>query len=129
MCRLVHRLGFAGRYVICDLPELSILRRYYLKSVANEGTPEPVGRASFGSARRPIYSPVMSKARLIRAVGRVPGVSAVLRWYANRYAEGSVVTIPAGYALAVFALPALLYARAGGGQSSRGLLHRAPPIR
>jgi FkbM family methyltransferase len=40
----------------------------------------------------------MSKARLIRAVGRVPGLARALRWYANRYAEGSVVTIPSGYA-------------------------------
>lgn len=40
----------------------------------------------------------MSKAQLIRLAGRVPGVSHLLRWYANRYDEGSVVTIPSGYA-------------------------------
>jgi FkbM family methyltransferase len=40
----------------------------------------------------------MSRARIIRAVGRVPGVARALRWVANRYAEGSVVTIPTGYA-------------------------------
>ena len=40
----------------------------------------------------------MSKAQWIRLAGRVPGISHALRWYANRYAEGSVVTIPSGYA-------------------------------
>jgi hypothetical protein len=33
MCRLVHRMGFRGRYLIYDLPELSILQRYYLRSL------------------------------------------------------------------------------------------------
>jgi hypothetical protein len=30
LCRLVHRLGFRGRYVIFDLPELGALQRFYL---------------------------------------------------------------------------------------------------
>jgi hypothetical protein len=29
-CRLIHRLGFKGTYVIFDLPEYSMLQRYYL---------------------------------------------------------------------------------------------------
>jgi hypothetical protein len=33
MCRLLHRLGYAGRYVIFDLPEFSELQRFYLESV------------------------------------------------------------------------------------------------
>lgn len=33
MCRLVHQLGFKGRYIIFDLPELLALQEYYLKSV------------------------------------------------------------------------------------------------
>jgi hypothetical protein len=33
MCRLFHQLGFAGTYVIYDLPEFSILQTYYLKSL------------------------------------------------------------------------------------------------
>lgn len=32
MCRLLHRLGFNGRYVIFDLPYFSALQRYYLRS-------------------------------------------------------------------------------------------------
>jgi FkbM family methyltransferase len=35
---------------------------------------------------------------MIRMAGKVPGVAHILRWYANRYPEGSVVTIPSGYA-------------------------------
>lgn len=31
MCRLVHRLGFVGRYVIYDLPALTLLQQYYLE--------------------------------------------------------------------------------------------------
>lgn len=33
MCRLVYQLGFIGRYVIFDLPELIALQEYFLKSV------------------------------------------------------------------------------------------------
>ena len=33
MCRLLHRLGFKGRYFIYDLPEFSALQRYFLKSL------------------------------------------------------------------------------------------------
>lgn len=33
MCRLYYNLGFSGRYIIFDLPELSALQRYYLKSL------------------------------------------------------------------------------------------------
>lgn len=33
MCRLFHKLGFAGRYVIFDLPAFSLLQEYFLKSV------------------------------------------------------------------------------------------------
>jgi glycosyltransferase involved in cell wall biosynthesis len=33
MARLAWQLGFRGRYVIFDLPEISALQRYYLKSV------------------------------------------------------------------------------------------------
>jgi FkbM family methyltransferase len=40
----------------------------------------------------------MSRAKMIRMMGRVPGVGRALRWYANRYPEGSVVTIPSGFA-------------------------------
>ena len=33
MCRLIHKLGFSGRYVIVDLPEFSALQRFYLQLV------------------------------------------------------------------------------------------------
>jgi hypothetical protein len=33
MCRLIHKLGFKGRYVIFDLPLFSALQKYYLKSL------------------------------------------------------------------------------------------------
>jgi hypothetical protein len=33
LCRVAHRLGFRGKYVIFDLPEFGALQRYYLSSV------------------------------------------------------------------------------------------------
>ncbi len=33
LCRLVHRLGFKGRYVLFDLPAFSALQCYYFKTV------------------------------------------------------------------------------------------------
>lgn len=33
MCRLFHQLGFAGRYVIYDLPPFSVLQRFYLQAL------------------------------------------------------------------------------------------------
>lgn len=33
MCRLVHNLGFKGKYLIFDLPEFSALQKYFLKSI------------------------------------------------------------------------------------------------
>ncbi len=33
LCRLVHNLGFRGRYVIYDLPEFSALQRFFLRSI------------------------------------------------------------------------------------------------
>jgi hypothetical protein len=32
LCRLIHRLGFKGRYLIFDLPELLLLQGYFLRS-------------------------------------------------------------------------------------------------
>jgi FkbM family methyltransferase len=40
----------------------------------------------------------LSRAQLLRAVGKLPGASHALRWLASRYAEGSVVTIMSGHA-------------------------------
>lgn len=36
MCRLIHNLGFQGKYIIYDLPEFSALQSYYL-SLARPG--------------------------------------------------------------------------------------------
>ncbi len=33
MCRLFYNLGFHGRYIIFDLPSLSALQRYYLRTI------------------------------------------------------------------------------------------------
>src|SRR5262249_29537133 len=33
MCRLLHNLGFHGKYVILDLPFFSLLQSFYLKSL------------------------------------------------------------------------------------------------
>lgn len=33
LCRIAHALGFQGRYIIYDLPVLSLLQRYYLGAV------------------------------------------------------------------------------------------------
>jgi hypothetical protein len=32
MCRLIHNLGFVGKYIMYDLPYFSALQKYYLKS-------------------------------------------------------------------------------------------------
>lgn len=33
MCRLLHNLGFQGKYVLFDLPKFSVLQRFFLKSI------------------------------------------------------------------------------------------------
>jgi FkbM family methyltransferase len=41
---------------------------------------------------------LMSSARIIQALGQIPGVSSLLRWVARQYPEGSVVSIKHGEA-------------------------------
>ena len=31
-CRIIHRLGFKGNYIICDLPELLAIQRFFLEA-------------------------------------------------------------------------------------------------
>jgi hypothetical protein len=51
MCRLIHRLGFKGRYVIFDLPYFSALQGYYLRSNGlSVSTPQDVARSNAGIA-------------------------------------------------------------------------------
>jgi hypothetical protein len=38
MCRLFHRLGFRGRYIILDLPLFSALQRFYLACLGPTGS-------------------------------------------------------------------------------------------
>jgi hypothetical protein len=47
LCRLIHKLGFNGRYIIYDLPEFVALQKYYLGSLAMpliEAKDVPTGR-------------------------------------------------------------------------------------
>ena len=46
MCRLVHRLGFAGRYLIFDLPAFSALQRFFLESLSFPVVAPPTWLAS-----------------------------------------------------------------------------------
>jgi hypothetical protein len=50
MCRLVHRLGFKGRYVIFDLPPFSALQIFFLKMNSISAIPSSAyaGKASEG---------------------------------------------------------------------------------
>jgi hypothetical protein len=51
MCRLIHQLGFKGRYLIFDLPYLSALQRYYLRSDGQPvGAPQDVAKSHLGIA-------------------------------------------------------------------------------
>lgn len=59
LCRVVHALGFKGRYRIFDLPEQAALQRYYLRAAGVEGvltisSPERLGeiQGSFGGDAR-----------------------------------------------------------------------------
>jgi len=36
MCRLIHNLGFRGKYIIYDLPEFSALQSFYLRAVGQD---------------------------------------------------------------------------------------------
>ena len=33
MCKVIHSLGFKGKYIIFDLPQFSLLQKYYLRSL------------------------------------------------------------------------------------------------
>jgi len=52
-CKLLHALGFKGRYIIQDFPYFSALQRYYLgmhgihAELINEPMPVPAGRSLF----------------------------------------------------------------------------------
>ena len=40
LCRIVHKLGFQGRYVIFDLPEFAALQKFYLGLLGSPLVPE-----------------------------------------------------------------------------------------
>ena len=67
LCRLFHQLGFAGTYVIFDLPEVSALQRYFLRCLgiptSRDGRDAPRGAVT-----------ISTLAELERVVGaRPPG--------------------------------------------------------
>lgn len=49
MCRLFHKLGFTGRYLIFDLPLLTLLQRYYLDSIGVPLLSEPAVASHVGT--------------------------------------------------------------------------------
>ena len=72
MCRLVHALGFRGRYVIFDLPSFSALQRFYL-----EGVGVPVVEAAGSDAGAVCVS---SLAQLDEALGAGSGGALIATW-------------------------------------------------
>lgn len=69
MCRLLHRLGFRGRYFIFDLPEFSALQRYFLKSL---GLPVRDGTADVSGPGIYLFTDLEA---LRAALGTLPGES------------------------------------------------------
>lgn len=37
MCRLIHNLGFSGKYMIMDLPAVQVLQKWYLERTVKQG--------------------------------------------------------------------------------------------
>ena len=52
MCRLMHRLGYTGRYVIYDLPALALLQQWYL---GQNGVEEVVSVHDFDALPKLLY--------------------------------------------------------------------------
>jgi len=48
MCRLIHRLGFRGRYVIFDLPAFSALQRFFLAGIGLAVSDHPIAGVASG---------------------------------------------------------------------------------
>ncbi|HKB26602.1 MAG TPA: hypothetical protein VKG64_16325 [Methylomirabilota bacterium] len=77
LCRLFHQMGFAGTYVIFDLPEVSALQRFFLRSLG-------ITTLKARDARDPVHGAVTVSdlgelRRLLRA--RPPGLAAfVAQW-------------------------------------------------
>ncbi|GAN33374.1 MAG: hypothetical protein DYG83_06000 [Candidatus Brocadia sp. AMX2] len=51
MCRLIHQLGFNGRYIIFDLPEFTALQEYFISSV---GIPSKITRKTTSNIEKSI---------------------------------------------------------------------------
>lgn len=77
LCRLFHQMGFAGTYVIFDLPEVSALQRFFLRSLG-------IAALEARDAREPLLgaitvSDLADLARILRA--RPPGMAAfIAQW-------------------------------------------------
>lgn len=77
LCRLFHQMGFAGTYVIFDLPEVSALQRFFLKTL---GIPALTVRDVRGPVSGAVtISDLDDLTRILRA--RPPGPAAfVAQW-------------------------------------------------
>jgi hypothetical protein len=73
MCRILHQLGFDRRYLIFDLPEMTALQAYFLRSL---GLPF-VGAADFAAGRPGIFlaSDLGEVGRLVSPTGSTPAQS------------------------------------------------------
>ena len=74
MCRVLHQLGFSGAYLIFDLPELSVIQRFFLPHVGI-ATEKP-GTTSFPARGVVTASEVDDFKRLMRS--RPPGRAAFI---------------------------------------------------
>ena len=64
LCRLIHRLGFQGQYLIFDLPEFSCLQRFFLSCVG-----VPVGNRSVGEQGVDLVSSLDQLSEQVQSMG------------------------------------------------------------
>jgi hypothetical protein len=87
MCRLIHKLGFTGSYVILDLPEFSAIQRFYLNSHgintqepgSSEDQPVSVWTVSTLSALLQILTKVTNKRGTLIATWSLSEISIAMR--------------------------------------------------
>lgn len=77
MCGLLHRLGFSGTYVIFDLPEVSVLQRFFLRHLDIPVLDAGAVAAAGGPARGVVTTSEVPELRtLLRS--RPPGHAALI---------------------------------------------------
>jgi hypothetical protein len=74
MCRLLHNLGYRGRYIIYDLPHLCALQEFYLRALGLQASADPEGRdsqvtsvSSLGIVRESLTTATTGQRRLLIA--------------------------------------------------------------